>query len=483
MNVPLQTAPLLPLVITPRPDSRESAVGYTLRLTETNGYTSPSVFLPAISEVGVRGAHAHALSQVAALDPPTAQRLEVRSQGHSHVLMGHQVSSQDVNFHHHKICPICIAVDGIYDASWHLRVVKYCPIHRIRLIGTCGSCGKGLGILRPGPGRCRCGAVVIVQDTERSACTQAVTDLLQTVRHRLFDDPSLASCPEPLRVFEEVGLPSLLALIYRLRKFVQGQWRPDTRRVVHQEEDRALEVVAEALQCWHQGIAVVQSILTGIPSSKATRGFPWYFEGTPFLTRMPDLDFVGAAIARGADDGGPVGRSRSDLDWLAHEGEWIDRDAAVGLTPCDGQRVSQLISMKLVRRRMKMDGRRPCHVVYREEIAALRPSASWGLDTEAAARITGMQSPLFMRLARSPIYQVRHVASAGGPFAAEDVDVFAAKLRQLSDLALPKFPGTTLGRVLQSKAANQLNYSGAIVRAVQMAESTPVGDQAGELMS
>lgn len=261
-----------PLVATPRPSPRETAIGYVLRLTEANGYAGPAIFLPdeeSLAEARVlRGGRADALARLALVDETTASRLEIGGAGHTYRLLGHTVHATDVSIYHHRICPSCIAIDGIYDASWHLRLVTHCPVHRCRLVGSCSQCGRGLCINRQGPGRCKCGAVLEAPADEEQ-CSSDTAMLLQAVRSRLLDDEISAPFPDRLAVLQDVGLPSLLTLLRRLHRYVRGEWL-DCQRLVCRDDDAALSVISRAFQSWDQGIQEFNRILRG---GSATRRY------------------------------------------------------------------------------------------------------------------------------------------------------------------------------------------------------------------
>ncbi len=459
-----------PLVVTPRPSSRETAIGYALRLTEANGYTSPAIFLPdeeSFAEARVwRGGRADALARLACLDEAAARRLEIGGTGHAYRLLGHAIRAADVSIYHHRICPTCIANDGIYDASWHLRLITHCPIHRDRLTSTCSRCGHGLRINRQGPGRCKCGAVVEASpDVDR--CSSDTAGLFQAIRSRLLNDERVAPFPKHFAVLEGVGLPSFLTLLWRLRKYTRGEWL-DCKRVTYQDDDAALEVISRAFQSWDQGIRVFNSILMDTENrddiDPSPRGYRWYFKGAPSLALIADLDFIGQAIAKDADNGGRFGRSRSDLDRFDDLGEWIDSDRISEVASCDVERIAQLIDLKLVRRTVKKVVGCSRHIVLKSEIEALRLSSFEGMHFEEAAKITGMQVPLFKRLARSSAYQVKHVAATGGPLAREDVEEFAMRLDKLGDMPLSPRGTLTLRRAVEIKAPYQINYSAMIGR-------------------
>lgn len=131
------------------------------------------------------------------------------------------------------------------------------------------------------------------------------------------------------------------------------------------------------------------------------------------------------------------------------------------------ERVAQLVEMKLLRRCAKKVSKRRHYFVLKSEIEALRPSLHDGIDFAEAALITGMQAPLFKRLARSSLYKVRYVAASGGPLAREDVHEFSALLEKFADVRLSPKSALTLRRVLQIKGSHQLNYSAVINRALK----------------
>ncbi|MBO9873522.1 MULTISPECIES: TniQ family protein [Xanthomonas] len=467
--------PLSPLVMTPQPDSRETAIGYSLRLCAANGYRSPFDFIPPNKYRSValveRGGDAITLSQIALLDRSVANRLQISSDGqHRYTILGYQVMATDLKIYHQRICPICICIDDIYDASWHLSLVTHCPVHHIRLVDSCDKCGKGLRMSRGGPGVCSCGHRVQVSSDDLN-CSPEVAKLLQIIRARLIDDERTAPLPARSNNFSKLSLPVMLLLVNRMCNFVRKNMCKDNNSCKYDMVD-ALPIVARALNCWDKGIVKVQSLLVGKEASEdgytcSISEFSWYFCGSRILSlsRISELDFIGRSVIDGVESGHISARKPDCHKLLASDGEWVDSRLVLHLTKCDKDRVMDLIRIKIINRRTVGHGLGR-FLVQSKQIRMLLPSAFVGLKADEAAGIAGMRPVLFSRLARSPIYRVGHVATTGGPYAREDVKRFIEMLNQLGDVVLSTRDAVTLRQALQVKREYQLNYSAAIIRAV-----------------
>ena len=45
-----------------------------------------------------------------------------------------------------RVCPLCLQEKGYYQLIWRIMDIKYCHIHKCKLIGTCDQCGKELSL-------------------------------------------------------------------------------------------------------------------------------------------------------------------------------------------------------------------------------------------------------------------------------------------------------------------------------------------------
>src|ERR1700722_10047319 len=180
MNQPL-------LVRHPAPYSTESLLGYVLRISEANGYSSPwNVYRLASmksNEMKAPGVDIEKLARIAnwpqekldliAYSAPAGQPRWCR-------LLGHPVLPQDLNLTHPRFCPQCTREKGFLEAHWDLALMVACPAHRCSLVSCCPQCGRRLRWFRRGLLECECGGDL--SNCDLSSISQAGAGLLNIIR-------------------------------------------------------------------------------------------------------------------------------------------------------------------------------------------------------------------------------------------------------------------------------------------------------------
>lgn len=241
------------LVRHPDPKATESLLGYILRLTETNGYSSPwSIYQFAgmtQGEVRTSGMTPEKLAPVVGEHGPRLKQLSLAhaSKGPRWCqLLGQELNPTHVDVLRSKVCPQCVKELGIIEAQWHLIYMVACPLHLCEAVSTCWSCGERLTWYRPGLITCHCGA-----DVSRGDATPACQEL-----YALMD--SLRACvlgmkplPTNARNLPKQQLASmeLRSLLSVIRTFGQIRLRLDGNS--EKASDRALvTAAAEVLSEW-----------------------------------------------------------------------------------------------------------------------------------------------------------------------------------------------------------------------------------------
>ncbi|MDT5061706.1 MAG: hypothetical protein QOH63_2165 [Acidobacteriota bacterium] len=166
----------------PKPD--ENLLGYIVRLTELNGYETPS-WITMLGHVGQRGsrwkqvgetglsncaltfygaAYYDGLAQLTGSTTEIIQRAAypaappARRGTARYWTFGEPVSRTLISFKP-KICPGCLAEENYCRKVWDLTVVVACPIHRSLLITHCPKCQQNIRWHRSEVSRChQCGA-------------------------------------------------------------------------------------------------------------------------------------------------------------------------------------------------------------------------------------------------------------------------------------------------------------------------------------
>lgn len=174
---------MMMLVRTPRPYAYESLPSYLLRLSEENGYSSPSDVLrligcrnntphcPPFDIKGLEkllGAPKHSLTYLSHRWPgdttsPDAKARDFRFLGHR---LSFVSAYKPIRVADSVICPACVRENGYLDAFWELKLAVACPIHQTSLLSVCPHCNRSPTWIRQGLLRCKCGGSLDVPCTE-----------------------------------------------------------------------------------------------------------------------------------------------------------------------------------------------------------------------------------------------------------------------------------------------------------------------------
>ena len=215
------------LVITPQPFNYESLRGFLLRVSEENGYTSPSSIakLMGIKESVLRSRKlptdhlAKLLGEISnKLDRYSYITKDQKSTS-SLKILEHVLES---NYAHLQLrsgaqfCPICAKEDGHIDAFWDLGIALACPTHNVKPLSRCAKCCRTISWFRPGLNSCDCGADYSKAPLEKSEPMH--TELLKII-HTKLHNKSILDLPNkyqfPLVHFEKLSLGQLLSILYK----------------------------------------------------------------------------------------------------------------------------------------------------------------------------------------------------------------------------------------------------------------------------
>jgi TniQ len=160
------------LVVTPKPETGESPVGYFLRLTQRNGYETPTVILQ-LAGLGIYALQycqfvfggrwdLSALARLtgAALSTLAPLRYDAAaSEGYVRrfLVFGSPVRRYFINTTQPKVCPDCLRERGCCLKIWELIPITACPRHRRMLLDECPGCRERITWFRNEVSRCPCG--------------------------------------------------------------------------------------------------------------------------------------------------------------------------------------------------------------------------------------------------------------------------------------------------------------------------------------
>lgn len=158
--------------MTPKPEPDESLVGYILRLTERNGYETPTVILllagfdPSALHncqfmFGEQGdltplsrLTGWAISTLSALRYASAPS---ETSVYRYFVLGSPAQRYFINVRRPKFCPDCLRESVYCRKVWELAPVTTCPLHRCLLLDECPGCGGGISWVRSSVSACPCG--------------------------------------------------------------------------------------------------------------------------------------------------------------------------------------------------------------------------------------------------------------------------------------------------------------------------------------
>jgi hypothetical protein len=188
------------LVRHPAPYPTESLLGYVLRLSEKNGYVSPSAVcrLAGIkqNDLGAIGLRVEGLAAIASCTAADLNQIAFAhsvSGRRSSQLLGHRLVPAELSLAKAKLCPQCVAEKGFIEAHWHLELMVACPIHRCRATSECPKCGDRLRWFRPGLLECDCGGNL--QDSDMPKVSSSEASLLGIIRRKLLRYPAADENP------------------------------------------------------------------------------------------------------------------------------------------------------------------------------------------------------------------------------------------------------------------------------------------------
>jgi hypothetical protein len=231
------------LVRHPAPYPTESLLGYVLRLSEMNGYPSPSAVCSLagvrLNDLGAIGLRIDRLAAIASCGLAELSQIAfARSVNgrRSSQLLSHRLVPRELTLAKPKLCPRCVVEKGFIEAHWHLQLMVACPIHRCVAISECPKCRGSLHWLRPGLLECDCGENL--QDSDMPETSSSETALLDIIRRKLLGYP--AADDNPLSLPQEqlmaMDLRSMLTVLRTIAKhrFVADRYAadPDAQQII-----------------------------------------------------------------------------------------------------------------------------------------------------------------------------------------------------------------------------------------------------------
>ncbi len=429
----------------PAHHATESLLGYILRLSQENGYETPTSIL---SRARIRPANlrqSYKLTEVAKLTKCfPASMLSIAYHLHAkkrsqHCLLNHVVRQQDLSLTRPKLCPECAKEQGFLEAYFDLTVMIACPIHKKMLVEICPHCHQALRWRRPGLSECVCGAQLLRSSLPLAGT--AVTDLLDVIRRKVL---GLQSAIE-----YESGIPShqlgsmklrsilfLIGMLGRMESRRREQLTPDSCK-------RIVPIASAIFSDWPTNFERLLERLTASPTGSApmklTNGRlkKIYFSLQFGITPREDIAFMKHALSSFAlnnnVDGGrgkEIGKSPNSK--CAEQFLTLGKAAArCGIHPKTAARIlknENILSVDVQRGRGK---RRYFDLAA---IAALTRVGGKIYFLEGAASQIGVPASILRGLKASGDFQVNHLPKGMAGWHEVDIRAFILKLQSLAPL-------------------------------------------------
>ena len=483
------------LVRHPLPFPTESLVGYVLRLSQENGYSSPwSVYQMAglqQNQVRSSGFKFERLAKITGRPASVLNKIAFSaSSDHPRWsrLLGHDLVPTDLNLIRPKLCPQCIDEKGFIEAHWHLELMVACPVHHLLLASCCPKCGKRLRWFRPALLECECGGDLLKCDLP--SIPQAEARLLDVIRRKILSQSKSEENPTslPLDELMTINLRSLLALIRTVGKHRMianncTEWN-NPRRIV--------TAAAQVMSDWPNNfIALLNDLGERLPSnvgggvgkqfagiycalfkSKAIRPR----EDTNFL-RVAFLGFARNHWGRGYVDHKLMREARETVP-----GRFLTQTefaAQIGVRQITAARMLKKCTVPSIRIK---SGSVEKILVDVNAGVVLRTSSGAIYRSREAAKCLGLSVTVLQALRRIGVYEVRHLSPTRQGFHELDVEAFRKKLLALA--SSPVLPNNrdfiTLEAVVKGRHES-LDLKVNLLRAMLAKEIPVVGSFDGKL--
>lgn len=484
------------LMRTPAYQPLESPPHYILRLSEANGYPTPTVVMELAAphedwRVPAKWDYAHlnTLLPESRHTPPTfTYRWPASTHRCDLSLLGRPILSRHMNAIHAGVCLECVTELGFAPAWWDLRYAIACPKHHRKFVFRCANCGKQVSLLRPGLLTCSCGATFSQNtDDQPSAALLWLMGLLQ--RKAESPAPDLGSTAEPARPLrsEEASLRALCTILETIGRAEHRMTDGRGPRTAESQR-RCLPSVASFLYEWPDGVAPFCARWRDYNKSTQHRdnldlraAFAWAFEGL-FKNRHEkrrDTLFVIDAVLQYVSaelPGRAVDFRATDLRQLPQEQRaYCGLAKAAELSGIPRYTITRMIRRKQIPYRISHRGTRSIFEIRADVVRNLRLNFQPALLYRQGAKRLGVTHSVYRDLRRAGMLKKQHETMMPQAIAVCDLDDFKGRvfaharkatrrqgLRSLDQLRRSKCPRPAMIAILQSilRGTIQPSYTG-----------------------
>ena len=485
------------LMRTPAYQPLESPPHYILRLSEANGYPTPTVVMELAAphedwRVPAKWDYAHlnTLLPESRRTPPTfTYRWPMSTYRCDLSLLGRLILSRHMNAVHAGVCPECVKELGFTPAWWDLRYAIACPTHHRMFAFRCPGCGKRVSLLRRGLLTCSCGATFSQNtDDQPSGELLWLMDLLK--RKAESPVPETRSDAEPTRPLQpdEVGLSTLCTIMEAVGR-AEHRMTDDSAPRTAESQRRCLPSVASFLYDWPHGVPSFCSRWLAYKRAAKGRedvdlrdGFAWAFQSlfknrhekrrnTLFIMDAV-LQYVAAAVP-----GRTIGLKAHDLRQLPQEERaYCGLATAAQLSGIPLHTIIRMVRRKRIPYRVSYRGSRPRYEIETAIARELRINYQPALLFRKGSRRLGVTHNLFRDLRRTGVLTKQHETMMPQAIAICDLDDFKQRvfalarkvasiegLKSLDQLRLSKCPRGAMVEILKRILLGEIcpSYTGA----------------------
>jgi hypothetical protein len=246
----------MPLLIGVAPCEHESFVGYLLRMTEENHYSSVATIL-RLAGCGVHSPRvvdlarlSRRLAELNGVPPEVVEQSAYAQIDKAKVSFGPTVVSRgSLDLQRPKYCPLCLARSPFRLKVWDLFGFQACPTHQIWLVSGCRFCGPNLRWRETLNTRCVCGRELTAVPTDN--CGIEVAALMSVIASAANDARNQRLARLFPRWITSLELDDLLGLICGLGTFqVSGRYSPSDWSRDHISAREVVRAAAHLLTRW-----------------------------------------------------------------------------------------------------------------------------------------------------------------------------------------------------------------------------------------
>lgn len=472
------------LMRTPTYHPLESPLHYILRLSEANGYATPSVVMQlATRDDDWRVLARWDYTRLNAVLPPSRHvppTFGYRWLASTHIcdlsLLGKHVLSRHLSAPSAGVCPTCIRESGYASAWWDLKYAIACPIHGRMLVHSCPGCGRRLMHLRRGLLRCSCGASLEVESGQEP--TADLLWLMTLLKHKAETPASEVPKPggheRPLTP-SDLDLSTLCRIVEAICRVEQEMRVPGKSPRSFEARVSCLPGVASFLNAWPQGVEAFCSRWRDHTASHAgaqrsfRADFAWAFQGLlkdPRLPRHQSLFVVDAILhcelkRRG---GSPLDVRSDDLKQFVHANpSYCSLSDTAKLSGIPQYTLARLARKDRIPCRIGDHAGRPRYEIQVDVARDLKLDHHDTLTYRRASRLLGITHNLYLDLRHCGAIEKKHRTMMPTGIATRDLQAFKKRvlgkaskpppdcdLQSLDDLRRGRCPRRAMVTIVES---------------------------------